>query len=157
MTRAQERLATFVEMIVATSAKCRAPLGRDMIVRGAFAVFVAQPLSLPPGPTFDPLHLPIWIPEQQSIPGLPPFDQDPPSGQGARATRVRSIAWLFEARRYEGALLGLRDPGEPLQGVLERQAPTLDLAEWPAIFVPVWNLDGDTMAFLARRVPLVPA
>lgn len=155
MTRAQERLAAFVEWVKASSTSYKAPNGRDTVVKGPYAVFIPQALSLPPGPTFAPEHLPLWIPEQQAVPGLPPFVQDPPMSQPSVADRLGHIVWCFTDGRFEGAILSLTDPDEPLQSVMDRQAPALDLSTHPVLFAPVWGLDVEAAEFLDRRLPLV--
>jgi hypothetical protein len=38
------------------------------------------------------------------------------------------------------------DPAEPLQTALDRHAPGLDLAQNPALFLPLWILDLGTRA-----------
>ncbi|GAO01825.1 hypothetical protein [Anaeromyxobacter sp. PSR-1] len=154
MTLAQERLATFAEWVVASSRDCTSPLG-DRIIKGPYAIFVPLDLALAPSQTFATEHLPLWIPEQQVIPNLPLCTQSTPQSQGRRAGRLRHIVWSFNQGRFEGAILGLTDRGEPLQSVMERQAPTLDLATYPVLFAPLWDLDAETRTFLDRRLPVI--
>ena len=156
MTRAQERLATLVEWVKQSSKDSMAPLGKDRIVYGPYAVFVPQALNLPPEPMFAPEHLPLWIPEQQATPDLPPFNQDTPLMRGPMDSRLQHIVWKWMDGWFPGALLALTDPAEPLQGVLDRQLPGLDLDDCPAIFLPVWQLRGnDLRAWGLRQLPLV--
>ncbi len=97
MTAAQERLASFVEWIKASSTPRRAPLGRDVIDPGPQAILVPAALNLPPTPNFDPKHLPLWIAEQQAVSGLPSFTQDPPTGQGLASDRIRHLIWMLHS------------------------------------------------------------
>jgi hypothetical protein len=129
VTKAQQQLAALVEWVKASSCDRMAPLGKARIVYGPYAVFVPQSLALAPGPTFAPEHLPLWLPEQQSIPGLPPFTHDPQPGQGPASSRLRHIVWCWMDARFQGGLLGMTDPEEPLQNALGRQLPAFDLNE----------------------------
>jgi hypothetical protein len=154
VTPAQQRLAVFAEWVEASSANETSPLGQP-IVRGPFLVLVPQSLSLPPGPTFDPRHLPLWIPESQSIPALPPFTQDPPENQDHTAQRLIHVPWMFSDGRFSGALLALTDPDETLQSALSRQLPSLDLNEYPALFLPLWGLTSNDRTWVERLLPLL--
>lgn len=155
MTTAQQRLAKLVEWVVASSQDRMAPLGKDRIVYGPYAVFVPQDLTLPPSPTFAPELLPLWLSAQQAIPGIPAYTQAAPLSRGRLDSRLRHLAWKWQDRWFQGALLGLTDPAEPLQSVLDRQLPDLDLSTHPALFAPLWDLDAGTRTFLERLLPLV--
>lgn len=155
MTTAQRRLGMFVEWIVASSRDAKAPLGKDTIVYGPYAVFVPQELSEPPNPTFAPEHLPLWIPNQQSIPGLPPSTQDPPLSRGSPDSRVRHIVWKWLDGWFQGALIGLPDPTETLRASLDRHLPGLDLVEHAAIFMPLWPLAPEVRGWVERQLPIL--
>ncbi|WP_242361888.1 hypothetical protein [Anaeromyxobacter sp. SG17] len=155
MTTAQARLAALAEWVKASSANEKAPLGKDTIVRGAFAVFLPRPLNAPPDPfAVGPEHLPLWIPEQQSIADLPPLPTDPTTSQPRVADRLRHLVWMFDGR-FHGALIPLSDPAEALQTALDRHLPGLDLDHHPALFLPVWQLVGEDWAWADARLPLV--
>jgi hypothetical protein len=158
MARAQDRLAALVEWVKQSSASYPTPLGHETAV-GPYAVFISQALNLPPNPCGLGLgHLPLWLPASQAIPALPPLPFDlaePPASQGRAGDRLRHLVWVFEAGRFEGALIPLTDPAEPLQAALDRHVPDLDLAEVPALFLRVWDLNGDDTVWIAPRLPLV--
>ncbi|WP_242355954.1 hypothetical protein [Anaeromyxobacter sp. SG64] len=132
----------FDEAIKDSSTPYKAPLGKDTIDNGPWAVFLPQPMSSPPGPAFAPSHLPLWLPEQQAIAHLPPYTQDPPVERGSIDSRVRHTVWMYQQGRFKGAPIGLTDPAEPLQSALDHKLPGLDPSEWPVMFVPVWNGSG---------------
>lgn len=155
MSLAQDRLAELVEWVRLSSARRRAPVGRDWIERGAYAVFVPRSLAEAPTPAFEPEHLPIWILESQASPGLPPFSQPPPSCQDGMAERLKHLVWIIEDGRFNAAIMALTDPSEPLRAVLDRQLPDLDLDRVPALFLPLWSLGDEDRAFVARRLPVV--
>ena len=154
MTKAQEQLATFVAWVNASSQDEESPLG-DKIVKGPHSVIVPQDLALPPGPSFAPEHLPLWIPSEQSIPELLPFTQAPPPGQDHTDSRLRHLVWSFQDRRFQGALLGLIDPEEPLQSVLDRQLPGLDLTLHLALFLPLWPVGAKTKTWVVTNLPIL--
>jgi hypothetical protein len=155
VSTAQDRLATFVEWVKASSARRPAPLGRDWIDPGPYAVFVPHSLSLPPPPSFGPRHLPIWIPAEQAIPNLPTFNQPEPENQDHAPKRLRHVLWTFADGRFEGAVLGLTDPAEPLQAVLDRKLPGLDLTAVPVLFVPLWTLGPADRSWASAQVPVL--
>jgi hypothetical protein len=160
MTRAQEQLAALAEWIKQSSARYPTPLaaigrGRDWVEPGPYAVFVPQPLDASPTDSFAPRHLPLWIPEQQAIPGLPPAAQDEPENQNHVADRLRHLIWMFQSERFRGALIPLTDPAEPLQVALDGHTPGLDLGEHLAVFLPLWNLTGEHRAWADAQLPLV--
>ncbi|MBI5070376.1 MAG: hypothetical protein HZB56_19240 [Deltaproteobacteria bacterium] len=132
-----------------------APLGKDVIHRGPYAVFVPQNLNLAPTPNFAAGHLPLWLPAEQAVPSTPTFTQPAPENQDHVAMRLRHIHWMFTEGRFEGALLALTDPDESLGSALDRQLPGLDLSEFPALFLPVWRLDAEHRTWLEGHLPLL--
>lgn len=156
MTTAQVQLAALVEWVKASSANKKAPLGKDMIIRGAFAVFLPRALNAPPDPlAVGPEHLPLWIPEQQALAGLPPVPTDPTTSQPRVADRLRHLVWMFEEERFQGALIPLTDPAESLQITLDRHVPALDLDQHAAFFLPVWLFASEDRAWADARLPMV--
>jgi hypothetical protein len=154
MTQAQERLAALVEWISQSSANDKAPLG-GTIVRGPYALIVPKALDLPPDDAFAAGHLPLWIPEQQAIPGLPPVTQGEPQCQDHVACRLQHLIWTYQAGRFQGVLIPLTDPAESLQAALDRHAPGLDLEANLALFLPLWRLFGELRAWADAQLPLV--
>lgn len=155
MATAQERLAVLVEWVQLSSARRPTPLGRDWIEPGPWAVFVPQALNLPPTPTFDAKHLPLWIPSQQAMLDLPPFNVAAPTGQGSMADRLKHLLWKFQDGLFSGALLALTEPQEPLQSALDRQLPSLDLGQYPALFLPVWSLPTEDRTWALAQLPVL--
>jgi hypothetical protein len=156
MTRVQERFAALAEWFKASSASYRTPLGGTTDV-GPYAVVIPQSLDLPPDlGALGPDHLPVWIPEAQvtsALPGIP--STVGPASQPTRLERLMHLIWVFEARRFEGAVIPLIEPNESLRSALDRNLPGLDLNEVPAIFLPVWDLDGESRTWVDFRLPLV--
>lgn len=155
MSLAQDRLRELVEWVKASSTDVPAPLGHDTIVRGPYAVFVPQNLNLPPSPAFDSRHLPLWVPADQSVLGLPSWNVNPPQSQDHTDQRLRHIIWMFESGRFKGALIGLTDPSESLQTALDQQLPGLDLEVTLALFLPLWLLNPEDRAWAEARLPIV--
>jgi hypothetical protein len=155
MTLAQSRLSKFLDWIRLSSATERSPLGKDVILRGHYAVFCPQYLTLPPTQTVAPAHLPLWLPEEQATPGLPSLTEPPPIGQASPAERLSHIVFCFQDRRFEGALVPLTDREEPLSDALDRHLPELDLETVPLLFVPTWILGNVDRTWLVRQLPLV--
>ena len=81
-------------------------------------------------------------------------DRPEPAGAHARPARLRHVVWLTQDARFELALVGLTDPAEPLRAALDRQLPGLDLAEYPAVFAPLWTLAAEHRAYAEQRLPL---
>lgn len=156
MTRAQDRLALLVEWVKQSSASYRTPLGGDWVEPGPYAVIVPQDLDTSPDTSaFAPRHLPLWIPESQALPGLAPVTQGEPENQDHVPERLRHLIWMFQDGRFQGALIPLTDPAESLQTALDRHIPALDLAECPAVFLPLWKLDPKSRIWADAQLPLV--
>jgi hypothetical protein len=158
MARAQDHLAAMVEWVRQSSASYKTPLGHDTKV-GRWAVFIPQDLALPPNQAgLDLGYVPLWLPTSQAIPAIPSLPinpAEPPASQGRASDRLNHLVWVFEAGRFDGALIPVIDAAEPLQTALDRHAHGLDLTEVPALFLRVWGLGGDDTAWLAARLPLV--
>lgn len=154
MTSAQVGIAALADWVKASSTNVPTPLGKDFIVRGAYAVLVPQSLDLPPTPSdFDPRHLPLWIPADQAPPGLPPWNVGPPENQDHAAARLRHIVWRAVDRLFDVKLIGLASPAATLRSVLDAQAPGFDLATQAAIFVALWTVPPDDRAHVEVQLP----
>jgi hypothetical protein len=164
VTRAQEKLAALAEWFMECSEPIPPPL-HGTVTRGSHAVFVPQRLELPPNDGgLSREHLPVFIPDSQAVASLPtmpttgsctPTRSFPrvaadratdPDGQGRAADRLHHIVWRFQngdEPRCKGALIPLTNPAEPLRAALDRAFPGLDLAQHPALFLPMWKLELD--------------
>lgn len=138
MPTPQQAISAFADWIAESSKPRKTPLGGVTDV-GPYAVLVAQDLSLPPAPSFDPEALPLWIPQAQAPANLPAIDTDAPASQDHRAQRLAHIVWLVEEGRLPPLqLIDLTDPDEKLQAALDRQAPGLDLEQTAVVFLARW-------------------
>ncbi len=136
MPKPQQALSALADWIAESSKPRKTPLGGVTDV-GPYAVLVAQDLSLPPAPSFDPEALPLWIPQAQAPANLPGIDANAPASQDHRAQRLAHIVWLVaEGRLPSMQLIDLTDPDETLQAALDRQAPGLDLEQTAVVFLP---------------------
>jgi hypothetical protein len=155
---ARDLLEPLVEWVEASSTSYKAPLGKDTVIRGPWCILIPQALNQPPSPsTFDPAHLPLYLPEQQAFAGMSPWNVAPPQNQQAAAARLRHLIWMLMDLRFHGALLGLSDTQSTLQSVLDAQAPGLDLGELPVLFLPLWILDAEGRAWAESKLPLIRA
>lgn len=155
MTEAQTRLAALSDWINASSESYQTRLAN--VERGPFAVLVPRALDQAPAPTFDPEALPMWIPAAQAPADLPAIDTSAPASQDRMPQRLRHVVWKQQDGQFPGvALIGLTDPAETLQAVLDREAPGLDLAQTAAVFLPLWGLATEDTAFATNLLPLLP-
>lgn len=155
MSRAQEQLRALQQWIDSASTSYRTTLGNYTVERGPYAVVLPQSLDLPPAASCPSESLPLWVPEQQEIPGLPPFALEPPMSQGYVSSRLRHIVWMFMQGRFKGALIALEDPEEPLQSALDRQLPSLELDEQLVLFLPVFLLTGEDRVWVGAQLPVL--
>lgn len=155
MTQAKTRLTALADWIKASSQSYKTPLGGNTEV-GPYAVLVPLKLDQAPAPTFDPEALPLWIPEAQAVANLPTIQTGAPASQDHMTQRLLHLIWMFQEKRFEGAVIGLIDPAESLQAVLNREAPDLDLTLWPVIFIPLWGLATAHRPFATRQLPFIP-
>jgi hypothetical protein len=86
---------------------------------------------------------------------MPRLTQEPPPGPSYASSRLRGLVWKWQDAFFRGALLGLTDPEEPLQSVLDRQLPGLDLDEQLAVFAPLWLLTDEHRTWVEPKLPLV--
>lgn len=155
MTPAQEQIAALSDWITASSKDRKSPLG-DRIPVGPWAVLIPQSLDAVPGPELPEGNLPLWIPEEQAVSGLPPTPDTAPENQDVMIQRLNHLVWIFEEGRFTGALVGLTDPQETLLAALQREMPGYDLSQYPVLFIPLWALATGDRQRLTGKLPLVP-
>lgn len=155
-TLAQDRLTVLVEWVTESSKSYPSPLNKKTTVLvGPFATFVPLALDQTPSQQFVADVLPIFIPETQTIPNLPPPPQTSPESQDHSGSRASHLVWNHQQGRFKAAILALTDPEEALQSVLDRQAPDVDLASLPVLFLPLWNLDATSRWWLLSVLPFI--
>jgi hypothetical protein len=111
-----------------------------------------------PGTTLEGADvLPVFIPETQTIPNLPPAPATSPESQDHAGSRACDLVWSHHQVLVKAAILALTDPEETLQSVLDRQAPDVDLASLPVLAIPLWLLDANSRWWLLSVLPFISA